>query len=60
MSSTEVMPAGLPPTPARHALPDPGESVPKCAWPTVAIFFGALATFVVSSWAAIDGAAPGG
>ena len=41
-----------PPPSSRHALPDPGQAVPTLSWPTVGLFFGALALFVVSSWAA--------
>jgi ring-1,2-phenylacetyl-CoA epoxidase subunit PaaE len=40
--------------PARHALPDPGESVPGLALPTIGIFSAALAVFVVSTIAAIN------
>jgi ferredoxin-NADP reductase/fatty acid desaturase len=43
---------------ARHALPDPGEVVPKLSWPIVAIFAGALALFAASSYAAIGHLAP--
>jgi fatty acid desaturase len=43
---------------ARHALPDPGESVPRLALPTLAIFFGALTVFVDSTIAYIHGLAP--
>ncbi len=40
-------------SPARHALPDPGETVPKLSWPIVGIFTAALVLFVASSWAAV-------
>lgn len=40
---------------APHALPDPGESVPPLALPTVGLFCTALTVFVVSSLAAING-----
>jgi ring-1,2-phenylacetyl-CoA epoxidase subunit PaaE len=40
-------------SPSRHALPDPGQAVPKLSWPIVGIFSGALALFAASSWAAI-------
>lgn len=43
---------------ARHAVPDPGEVVPKLSWPIVAIFTGALVLFAASSWAAIGHDAP--
>ena len=45
-------------TPSRHALPDPGEPVPALALPTVGLFLAALALFVVSTWAALEGRAP--
>ncbi len=47
-----------PSAPSRHALPDPGEAVPTLSWPTVGLFFGALAVFVASSWAALADRAP--
>jgi phenylacetate-CoA oxygenase/reductase PaaK subunit len=48
------------PTPveARHALPDPGEVVPKLSWPIVAIFTAALALFAASSAATLGHDAP--
>lgn len=46
------------PAPARHALPDPGESVPRLAWPTLGIYFGALTVFVISTLAYLRGWAP--
>ena len=39
-------------------LPDPGESVPKIALPTLGIYFGALTVFVLSTVAYIRGLAP--
>jgi fatty acid desaturase len=42
----------------RHALPDPGESVPRLAVPTIGIFVAALAVFVFSTLAAIRGVVP--
>ncbi|MGB3485963.1 MAG: fatty acid desaturase [Mycobacterium sp.] len=42
----------------RRGLPDPGESVPKLAWPTLAVLVGALLVFGISSLAAIGGHAP--
>ena len=42
----------------RHALPDPGEPVPKLSWPILGIFSGALIVFAASSWAAIDHSLP--
>ncbi len=47
-----------PPPSSRHALPDPGQAVPTLSWPTVGLFFGALALFAVSSWAALTDRAP--
>jgi ring-1,2-phenylacetyl-CoA epoxidase subunit PaaE len=46
------------PAPARHALPDPGEPVPRVAWPTLLIFFGALAVFATSTIFAINHTVP--
>jgi fatty acid desaturase len=43
---------------ARHALPDPGASVPTLALPTLGIYFGALTVFVISTIAYIRGLAP--
>jgi ferredoxin-NADP reductase/fatty acid desaturase len=44
--------------PERHPLPDPGESVPRLALPTVAVYFTALAAFAVSTALAIGGDIP--
>lgn len=44
--------------PGRHALPDPGEQVPKLARPTIGIYVTALTAFVISTLAAIGGYAP--
>ena len=41
------------PAPERHALPDPGEPVPRLAVPTVAIYVTALTVFVVSTVLAV-------
>jgi len=43
---------------ARQPLPDPGESVPKLALPTVAIFVGALIAFTSSTVGYVNGWAP--
>jgi fatty acid desaturase/ferredoxin-NADP reductase len=43
----------------RHALPDPGEGIPKLAWPTLGIFFGSLTLFVLSTVGYIQGWVPG-
>jgi len=46
------------PAATRHALPDPGEGVPAISWPVVGIFFGALAVFAFSTWAAVTDTLP--
>jgi len=46
------------PAVTRHALPDPGEGVPGISWPVVGIFFGALAVFAFSTWAAVTDTLP--
>lgn len=51
MSTIEVDQAA----PAHHALPDPGEAVPKLALPTVGIFLAALTAFVVSTVGYVNG-----
>jgi ring-1,2-phenylacetyl-CoA epoxidase subunit PaaE len=56
--STQAPFAPVKPAASRHALPDPGEPVPALALPTVAIFFGALAVFVVSTVTAINHTVP--
>lgn len=43
---------------ARTALPDPGEQVPKLAWPTVALFLAGAVAFVASTVGYLSGAAP--
>ncbi|KRA28041.1 MULTISPECIES: fatty acid desaturase [unclassified Nocardioides] len=55
MSATIEQPA---PAASRHALPDPGERVPTISWPVVGIFFGAIATFAFSTWAALTDVLP--
>jgi ferredoxin-NADP reductase/fatty acid desaturase len=52
--SVAVQPSPDASVPARHALPDPGESVPRLSGPIVAIFSGALTLFAASSWLAVD------
>jgi fatty acid desaturase len=54
MSTTEIDQAA-PESPPHHALPDPGESVPKLALPTVGIFLAALTAFVLSTIGYING-----
>lgn len=46
--------------PARQALPDPGESVPRLAVPTVAVYLVALSAFVASTVGYIQGWMPAG
>jgi ring-1,2-phenylacetyl-CoA epoxidase subunit PaaE len=43
---------------ARHALPNPGESVPRLAVPTVAVFLAALTAFAVSTVGYLQGWVP--
>ena len=56
--SISVEPAPHTSAPTRHALPDPGELVPRLSWPIVGIFSGALTLFAASSWLAIDHRVP--
>jgi fatty acid desaturase len=58
MSTIDAVDQAAPETPGRHALPDPGESVPKLALPTVGIFLAALTAFVFSTLGYINGWAP--
>ncbi|TSD96576.1 2Fe-2S iron-sulfur cluster binding domain-containing protein [Skermania sp. ID1734] len=46
------------PAAERHALPDPGEPVPKLALPTLGIYLGAVAAFAASTSAFITGVVP--
>ena len=48
-----------PPAPSRHALPDPGETVPSFSWPIAGIFASALALFATGTWLALEGRLPG-
>src|SRR5437870_2640635 len=48
-----------PPAPPRHALPDPGETVPSFSWPIAGIFASALALFATGTWLALEGRLPG-
>ncbi|MGX9671750.1 fatty acid desaturase [Mycobacterium sp. HM-7] len=43
---------------ARTALPDPGEQVPKLAWPTMALFLAGGVAFVASTAGYLVGAVP--
>lgn len=52
--SVSVQPNSGTSGPMRHALPDPGELVPRLSRPIVGIFSGALTLFAASSWLAID------
>src|SRR5687768_1265540 len=47
------------PPETRHALPDPGQSVPGFSWPIAAIFTGALALFATGTWLAFEDRLPG-
>lgn len=55
MSTIGGIDHAAPESAAHHALPDPGESVPKLALPTVVIFLGALSAFVLSTFGYIEG-----
>ncbi len=46
------------PTVASTRLPDPGEPIPALAWPTVALFFTAVAVFGTSTAGALAGTIP--
>ena len=48
-----------PPAPSRHALPDPGDTVPSFSWPIAGIFAGALALFATGTWLAFEDRLPG-
>ncbi|HEY1970676.1 MAG TPA: fatty acid desaturase [Pseudonocardia sp.] len=56
--SVTADPSTSPSSPSRHALPDPGERVPRLAWPTVGIFTASLVLFVAGTWAALAHALP--
>ncbi|WP_204801552.1 fatty acid desaturase [Mycobacterium riyadhense] len=56
--STIEMHEAAPDASAHHALPDPGEAVPRIALPTVGIFLAALTAFVLSTTGYISGWAP--
>ncbi len=58
LSSIDPADPALRPTPARQALPDPGEPVPTLSWPIVGIFFAALALFAAGTWAAVGNHLP--
>lgn len=47
--STVEMDHAAPESAAHHALPDPGEAVPRLALPTVGIFLAALTAFVAAT-----------
>lgn len=57
MSTVEQAPA-TPGSAAQHALPDPGEAVPKLALPTIGIFLASLAAFVTCTVGYINGWSP--
>ena len=58
MSPVEVVDRADSQAGARQALPDPGEQVPKLAWPTVALFLAGAVAFVASTVGYISGAVP--
>lgn len=58
MSTIDAVDQAAHEAPAHHALPDPGESVPKLALPTVGIFLASLTAFVVSTIGYINGWMP--
>jgi fatty acid desaturase/ferredoxin-NADP reductase len=58
MSTIDAVDRAAPSSSAHHALPDPGESVPKLALPTVGIFLTALTAFVLSTIGYSNGWAP--
>ncbi|BBX87468.1 fatty acid desaturase [Mycolicibacterium aubagnense] len=58
MSPVEVVDRADSQTAARTALPDPGEQVPKLAWPTVALFLAGAVAFAASTVAYLVGAVP--
>ncbi len=55
MSTIDAVGQAAPAPAANHALPDPGESVPRLALPTVGIFVAALTAFVVSTTGYLEG-----
>jgi fatty acid desaturase/ferredoxin-NADP reductase len=57
MSTVEQAPATSG-SAAQHALPDPGEAVPKLALPTIGIFFASLTAFVTCTVGYINGWSP--
>ncbi|MFV0496254.1 fatty acid desaturase [Mycobacterium sp.] len=57
MATIEAAPAASQPA-APHALPDPGEAVPRLALPTVGIFLAALTAFTASTIGYIEGWLP--
>ena len=57
MSTVEQAPATSG-SAAQHALPDPGEAVPKLALPTIGIFLASLAAFVTCTVGYINGWSP--
>ncbi|OBJ78364.1 electron transfer flavoprotein [Mycobacterium gordonae] len=57
MSTVEQAPATSG-SAAQHALPDPGEAVPKLALPTIGIFLASLTAFVTCTVGYIDGWSP--
>ncbi|MHA7650273.1 fatty acid desaturase [Mycobacterium sp. ML4] len=57
MSTVETNPAASGAT-AQHALPDPGEAVPKLALPTIGIFLASLTAFLTTTVGYLHGWSP--
>lgn len=57
MATIDAVGRATPESVVRHALPDPGESVPTLALPTVAIFISSLTAFVFSTVGYVNGSA---
>ncbi|BBX75979.1 fatty acid desaturase [Mycobacterium shinjukuense] len=58
MSAIDAIDHAAPEAPVHHALPDPGESVPRLALPTVGIFLAALTAFALSTTGYVQGWVP--
>lgn len=56
--ATVEMDQAAPESAAHHALPDPGEAVPKLALPTIGIFLASLTGFVTATLGYVNGWSP--
>lgn len=56
--ATVEMDQAAPESATHHALPDPGEAVPKLALPTIGVFLAALTAFVTSTIGYVNGWSP--